>query len=440
MKMTCCKLNLTVVITLCAFIMLGFSNEWMESQHSLSITDGDLYSRVDSLINTGDYFTARQLYTDRHDELSETHKLKSGLFLDYYFNQPDSSLSKMNTLFNKFKAELSDSLKYEILSVGHINYSRQYEYKKAKETIEIVLFDYSQYISESKKEDLQNTLKIWTALQDQPKQEVIINNPSELEIIRDKAGLQNLHVTYDDNRHAFVFDTGANISVITESMAEVFELNVIESTIQVGSITGQIVEARIAVAPQFLLDDIMVKNAVFLVFPNEALAFPQIDYQINGILGFPIIEAMNEIRITRDGRFIITGGQPTSEFKNMALDFFTPLLFLEDERGKGTYLYDTGASNSTLYDTYFNRYQSELADLQEVDYSFGGAGGEATKKGVYITFKPEFNNTTIPLDSTIVLKEPLNEDNIYQGTIGQDFTSQFESVTINFDQMFIRFD
>lgn len=124
----------------------------------------------------------------------------------------------------------------------------------------------------------------------------------------------------------------------------------------------------------------------------------------------------------------------------MALDFLTPLLFLEDNRGKGTYLYDTGASNSALYDTYFKKHRSELAHLQEVDYSFGGAGGQATKKGVYITFKPEFNNTTILVDSTIVLKEPLNKDNIYHGTIGQDFTSQFESVTINFNQMFIRFD
>ncbi len=63
----------------------------------------------------------------------------------------------------------------------------------------------------------------------------------------------------------------------------------------------------------------------FLVFPDEALAFPEIGYQIHGIIGFPVIEGMKEIEITRDDRFIVPDKRSTFSERNLAIDFLTPL-------------------------------------------------------------------------------------------------------------------
>ena len=54
------------------------------------------------------------------------------------------------------------------------------------------------------------------------------------------------------------------------------------------------------------------KNVVFLVLDDEDISFPQIEYYINGIIGFPVIEAMDEVRISKNNTI----------FRRMVLDVY----------------------------------------------------------------------------------------------------------------------
>ncbi|RNL84681.1 hypothetical protein ED312_13410 [Sinomicrobium pectinilyticum] len=401
----------------------------------------DLYLQIDSLINAKDYFRAREIYSENADRLSELHRLKAGVFLNNVFNRPDSSIQKMNLLLEKHASEISDSLKFRILSIGHVNYSKLYDYKKAKETLSLLLSEYTDRMTDEEEEDYGNSLAIWSALEEQPKQKIEINSTVNLKISRDKAQLQNLLVSLGPEEQYFVFDTGANLSTITETAAKRFGLKLLDGTINVDAITGHQIKSRIAIAPKLHLGSLTVRNAVFLVFPDEALAFPQIDYQIHGIIGFPVIEGMKEIQITRDDRFIVPLEQTSGEERNLAIDFLTPLIYLKDKTGAGTYTLDTGAMSSMLYSTYYSKNEKQLKETyKETDVTIGGAGGLITKKGMYITFSPEVGNKQVAIDSIIVLKEALKPDNHYLGNIGQDLIGKFEKVTFNFNDMFIRFD
>ena len=401
----------------------------------------DLYLQIDSLINAKDYFRAREIYSENADRLSELHRLKAGVFLNNVFNRPDSSIQKMNLLLEKHASEISDSLKFRILSIGHVNYSKLYDYKKAKETLSLLLSEYTDRMTDEEEEDYGNTLAIWSALEEQPKQKIEINSTVNLKISRDKAQLQNLLVSLGPEEQYFVFDTGANLSTITETAAKRFGLKLLDGTINVDAITGHQIKSGIAIAPELHLGSLTVRNAVFLVFPDEALAFPQIDYQIHGIIGFPVIEGMKEIQITRDDRFIVPLEQTSGEERNLAIDFLTPLIYLKDKTGTGTYTLDTGAMSSMLYSTYYSKNEKQLKETyKETDVTIGGAGGLITKKGMYITFSPEVGDKQVAIDSIIVLKEALKPDNHYLGNIGQDLIGKFEKVTFNFNDMFIRFD
>lgn len=53
--MTFCKYHSTLFITLCGLIVIGYSKERVENQHSLPLNDKDLYMKIDSLISTGNY-------------------------------------------------------------------------------------------------------------------------------------------------------------------------------------------------------------------------------------------------------------------------------------------------------------------------------------------------------------------------------------------------
>ena len=102
-------------------------------------------------------------------------------------------------------------------------------------------------------------------------------------------------------------------------------MKIIPVDIKVGTITGDKLLAKLAVCSKLTMGNIDLFNVVFLVLPDEALSFPQINYQINGILGFPLIESLKEIRITQDGHFIVPlVAQTTSKSSNMAMNGLTP--------------------------------------------------------------------------------------------------------------------
>jgi predicted aspartyl protease len=85
--------------------------------------------------------------------------------------------------------------------------------------------------------------------------------------------LQNLTLTLDTLAIDFIFDTGANFSTVTETTAKRLNMRIMDTaTIEVGSITSHKVRSKIGVCPEFNLGNIKVENAVFLVFPDEALA------------------------------------------------------------------------------------------------------------------------------------------------------------------------
>lgn len=418
-------------------LLLTFSFSCQRTSDKRNASEA-IYAEIDSLIQVKNYFDARLTFNQNKDLLIEYHILKAGAHLDYAFNKPDSAIFKTNRLLKKYNKQMGDSIKHTIESMSHINYSRLYEYGKARQSLENFISNYSDYFTEKEKNDLENTLIIWKALDGQPKQVVRKEQGLDMEIIRDKAGLNNLVVSNGSFTRDFIFDTGANISTITQSTAEGLGVIILDGTFDVTSITGGKVVSQVGIIPVFTLGDIVVENMVALVFPDEALAFPQVGYQIHGILGFPVIEAFDELQITSDGRFIVPQTPTEVTEPNLALEFLTPLIWLKDSRGKGIYTFDTGATTTMLYDTYFDLYREDLAELhEEAEYTFGGAGGVVSKKGIYISFFPEINGTTLELDSIIVLQEPLRENNFFLGNIGQDLINNFQTLTINFDDMFI---
>src|SRR5207237_3830724 len=113
-----------------------------------------------------------------------------------------------------------------------------------------------------------------------------------------KARLLNVPVEINAQKMDFVFDTGANISTVSASTAQKLGLRIIEADIAVGSSTDIKVKSKLGVAPEIKVGQVTLKNVVFLVLEDKALTFPQINYQINGIVGFPVIEAFREITLT----------------------------------------------------------------------------------------------------------------------------------------------
>lgn len=400
--------------------------------------DSLIHNEINRLIETKDFFNARIKFEKNGKQLSEKNRLIIAAYIDNAFNLPAESNEKINKLMTQYFNDLNDTLRYELLNLTQINYSRLYEYRKAHEAANEVLAKYSSVMTEDEIDDFKNTNIIWKVLCDQPKQTVNIKGSTLLKMEKDKAGLSNLSTECGHEKINFIFDTGANLSTVTASTASKYKMIIMKDVIDVTSITGIKIKAQIAVCPEFTIGNITVNNAVFIVFPDSALAIPQINYQINGIIGFPVIEAFKEIQITKKGVFIVPDKTTDLSLRNMALDFLTPVIQLNGE----SYSFDSGADATMLYSPYFEKYKTDITgNYKEVDYQFGGVGGAITKKGYAIPFKTELCGKQINLKDVVVLTENhKGSENYYYGNIGQDLIKKYDKMILNFQYMYIGFE
>jgi hypothetical protein len=394
--------------------------------------------RIDSLIFHKSYFEARDLYNATQAKLEPVKRLEYGAVIDNVFNRLEASNQKIAELQTRYNDQVPDSIHYQLLELQQANYAKLFQYREAAESIGKLLDRFSPSLTEEQIGDFRNTQNIWAALADSPPQEVIITERTVMIMQRDKANLSNLELRQGETTIGFIFDTGANISTVTETTAERLGMRMTDASIEVNAITGIKVQSKLAVCPEFHLGGITVKNAVFLVFPDSALAIPQIDYQINGIIGFPVIEAMKEVQITRSGEFIVPAERSATTDPNMALDFLTPVIRIGDEH----YTFDSGASNTILYRNYYDKHRKAIDKRnKEKTIQYGGAGGNISRLGYEISWCPVVSGKKVEIKNVMVFKDILRErETDFYGNIGQDLIGKFEKMTLNFDEMFIRFE
>jgi predicted aspartyl protease len=395
------------------------------------------YNMARKMLQEKDYFRAKELIRTNDGKWNDFEKLVLNANLDNIFNKASASNVKIKKLFSEYQSQMPDSLKGGLLRLKHANHGRLFEYADAYTTATEIISKYKSEVSVSEIADFQNMAEIWKLLSNQPKQE-IVNKGASIKMSRDKAQLANLPVKSGAIRSEFIFDTGANFSTVTETTAKQLRMKLLGGKIEVGSITGNKVDAQMAICPVLEIGSIRVRNAVFLVFPDTALAFPQIDYQINGIIGFPVIEAMGEVQITQDDHFIVPTTFTTESGNDMAFDFLTPVININGD----AYTFDTGAVGTSLYMKFFEKHKEAItATYNETELEFGGAGGMVKKKGYVITYSPEISGKKLTVNGVQLLTEkPSEGDKPFYGNIGQDVIKQFGKMTINFRKTFIRFD
>lgn len=396
--------------------------------------DNKTFLEIYALIEKSNYFEARELLDLQKQNLSSRQKLFIGAILDNAFNRNVNSQKKTDRLLAKTRL-LPDSLLSRLYAIREDNAIKMYQYRQAAMADSVRLSDFGHILTETEKKDIQNNMTLWSALSHVSPQEVIIEGETVLELHKDMVGLDNIPVLAGGDTLDFIFDTGANLSTLCMSVAEKMGMDIIPTEIQVGSITGEKVPARLAVCDQMSIGNAQLKNVVFLVFPDDQLSFPQIGYKMSGILGYPVMEAFGEIQITREGTMIIP--EEYSAFpgpSNMAMDGLTPLICLEGN----PYTFDTGADHTMFYAAYYQDHREEIYKTEKIQ--FGGAGGIREFDGFVIDKTFNISGKEITVEGIHLIKEKIKESETVYGNIGQDLMGQFSKMILNFDQMFILFE
>jgi predicted aspartyl protease len=305
----------------------------------------------------------------------------------------------------------------------------------------LLLAKYKTALSPEERADASNSDIIWKGLQNIPPQTTTITADTKIPYRRDLAGLINIPVSFADSSYDFVFDTGANLSVINESYARKTKLQFLNVFFKVRAITGLEVKANLAIAKELKLGDITIRNAVFMVFPDNTLSFAKGRYTINGIIGFPIIEQLQEIHINKSS-MLVPQMVADRSIKNFGVDELLPVISVGFSNDTLPFTFDTGAQFTFLNAPFYKKYKSLIDTTAEAfDMQIGGAGG-VTKVKAYRLPEASFtvaNHPVVLKDVAVKTVSPTPKDRLYYGNLGQDVMNQFQEMIINFRYMYVDF-
>lgn len=398
--------------------------------------------KLDSLLRHRHFFELkRELQTDTYSHLPAYKKLYYQAFLHNFFHDLATSNQEIEQLLKRYKKQLTNKETGNLLMKKIDNHVKLYQYREAHETTQTLLHNYRSALTSEERDDARNSDIIWKGLQDVPPQTTTIISETQIAYRRDLAGLITVPVNFADSSYYFVFDTGANLSVITESYARKANLRLLNLRFKVRAITGLQVRAGLGVADELKLGNIVVKNAVFMIFPDNSLSFARGMYTIKGILGFPIIEQLQEVRIDKNN---LTVPQTAVDraIRNFGVDELLPVISVGYNTDTLAFTFDTGAQFTFLNEPFYRHYKT-LVDTagHSFEMQVGGAGGIAKSKAYRLAQVPitVAGQNALLKDVAVKTTSSTPKDKLYYGNFGQDIMNQFREMVINFRYMYVDF-
>ncbi len=413
-----------------------------EAQKSHAFDEEKFYSEIGNLALKKDFFEIKELLILNKNRIDrEVYFYYWGLVENAFSNFKESNAA-IESFFEGAGSMNNDSLFKEILLVKQLNLVNLFEYKDAYLTNRYVVDNFAHVCSAAELEDLSNTALIWKGLENHDKQRIHVPSDVKIQLSRDKANLANVPVKTAGISKNFVFDTGANFSVIQRSVAEEMNCEIIPIQFDVTAITGLKVKSDLAVMKELWMGDIKCENVVFLVFNDQDLTFSEADYMIQGIIGFPVIRSLDEIRLNNaDELFVPKVAEQVSK-SNMIINGFVPAVQVVYNSDTLQFSFDTGAAETFLNSAYYNKYKRTVEKKgKKKNLKSGGAGGVVEYTGFVLPkVTLSIGLATATLRNIQVRKESVTEsDSDFDGNLGQDFIKQFDEMIINFKYSSIRF-
>ena len=289
------------------------------------------------------------------------------------------------------------------------------------------------------RDDAQRLGALARALSHAPTQTVDSLKPTSAATRRDKVGLSRADATVNGHVQEAVLDTGAGLSVVSQSTATRLGLRILDAAATIDSASRDAVPTRIGVADRFAFAGLELRNVAFLVLDDKQLELPVPGgYSIDAIIGFPVLREFKRLRFERSGAVVPEVAKHAPQAKEN-LRIVASALYVEARlRDVPVALHlDTGGPRSSLSSRFAERHPHFAETLPQQDERMAGAGGATTRRVARIpdaTLELAGTHATLP-ELTIVTKDGDDVQAQNFGLMGGDVLDQFESWTLDFEAM-----
>jgi len=247
-------------------------------------------------------------------------------------------------------------------------------------------------------------------------------------------GTQSAEVTANGVTSSWFVDTGAEVTVLTQSLARRMGVRPVGAAIRVGTTTSD-VTGKVGLIDRLQIGAASVENVPILILPDAQLKLGKV-HQIEGILGLQVLIAFRRVAWVDGGRMLALGdlapkARPTAprifwQAEGMGVPVRTPLGVM------GAFL-DTGANATSWRPAGLPLIDPKtLAEARPETARLGGAGGVIeVKQRVLRAFAFDLGPRPVR-----VARAPLPAtDKTGAAQVGMDAVSQFGVFILDFEQM-----
>lgn len=356
-------------------------------------------------------------------------------------NQNLASIHALEPLVSRLDPVADSARVVVVLKTLADDYLKTYRYSDAANALERLDREYGSTMTPADRADLHNDIEFRRALRNAPPQRTTVSSPFTIPLRLDALGLREVRVHVGRDSSGWIFDTGANLSTITDGMARRLGLHVITTGAATKGITGASVPNRVAVIPEMRFGSARVRNAVAIVLPDSALDIPQAHFQITAILGYPVLESLGRLAIGTDSLRVDPGaGERPSDSSNLFLDDLAPLVAATVGDSTRLFHFDSGADATMLTVRFCRAYTSLLTGLDTTSIKIGGAGGVQRYAGYRIPQVPvSIGGQRAELDSVFVMRDASRSPfESYFGNLSGNLAARFGGYTLDFRAMTFR--
>ncbi len=255
----------------------------------------------------------------------------------------------------------------------------------------------------------------------------------------------NLHIPIRINGRlaTYIVDTGANLSMMSESEAKRLGLTVTSSASSLTGIGGaQTSTAKVADASDLMIGQTHIRNSAFVVLPDSEEPFVELPEEQRGILGLPFLMALGSFRIDPNGTVTIAPPETAAPSNSAPLAFvdLNPVTQVGFSGQALTFTLDTGATSTTLNPAFARQFPATVNEGTVKSHKLTGFGGSTEESSSIVpSLGFEFGRPVSLVPATIFLSDGKISQVWAAGNLGFDLMQKALPLTIDFSHMRVEF-
>ena len=310
-------------------------------------------------------------------------------------------------------------------------------------------------MSSDEQDELEMAVKMTPLAKDHPAMTVDPCAPFIVTVTKNPLGLTDVPVFVDARSQTWMLDPTLPFNLISRSHAREAGLKVSEESVVIHTLRGREIKVHATVVPRFTIGgQITLHNMTAFVFEDKDYFFPETHYQVEGELGYPVMEAMGSITVTDSNRLYVDPGQQVNSVEKndrvaggvrFFLDGDQVILALggssEFGAGRGNermFAIDAGGQQTYLTSRFYDEHTSDFNGQKMELFKLKGLPNMAPVPSYTAESIPlAVGKTTVQFHFMPVLTQPLGAaalDDVY-GVLGVDALDQLGSYTFDYRTM-----